>query len=180
MHELISDPDVRALAVAADALKVQFIREGVVDPWATSPFSWILSLSSRRKGKAAEELVSRWCSAKGFHVIRSPDSEADRIIAGRRVEIKFSTLWGNGIYKFQQIRDQNYEYVICLGISPFDAHCWIIPKQVIYERSRPQHGGRIGTDTRWLSFSADQPPSWLDQYGGTLDQAYKALLRIGT
>jgi hypothetical protein len=45
------------------------------------------------------------------------------LINGHRVEIKFSTLWQEGIYNFQQIRDQNYEYAVCLGISPFEAHC---------------------------------------------------------
>ena len=61
--------------------------------------------------------------AKGFDVAKSPDSQADRIIAGARAEIKTSTLWKNGVYMFQQLRDQNYAFVICLGISPLNAHC---------------------------------------------------------
>ena len=42
-------------------------------------------------------------------------------------------LWQTGTYKFQQIRNQNYRFVVCLGISPHDAHCWIIPKNVLME-----------------------------------------------
>lgn len=58
-----------------------------------------------------------------------------RIIAGRRVEIKFSTLWESGLYTFQKIRDQNYEFVVCLRISPFDAHCWVISKSLIRQHA---------------------------------------------
>jgi hypothetical protein len=54
--------------------------------------------------------VAGWCAAKGLDVTSSRNPEADRVIAGKRVEIKFSTLWESGVYKFQQIRDQDYEY----------------------------------------------------------------------
>jgi len=86
-------------------------------------------------GVIGEKLVAGWLAAKDCDVMRSPDAEADRIINGKRAEIKFSTLWA-GFYKFQQLRDQNYEFVICLGVSPFDAHCWAIPKSVLMERWR--------------------------------------------
>ncbi len=123
----IRDSNVQLLATIAATLQQEYVSTGV-DPWLQSPFAWIRTLRSRRIGKVGEQLVSEWCEANGFKVTRSPDTEADRLIGGRRVEIKFSTLWDSGVYKFQQIRDQNYEYVVCLGISPFDAHCWIIPK----------------------------------------------------
>lgn len=124
------------------------------DPWAGSPFAWIKSRPSRQVGKIGEQLVAGWCAAKGFDVISVRDSEADRIINGRRVEIKFSTLWANGGYTFQQIRDQNYEYAVCLGVSPFDVHGWVIPKSVLLQHvigKTPQHRGRAGTDTFWLN-----------------------------
>ena len=63
--------------------------------------------------------------------MRSTDSECDRVIEGLRVEIKGSTRWKTRGFKFQQLRDQRYDVAICLGISPFDAHCWTIPKEVI-------------------------------------------------
>lgn len=86
-------------------------------------------------------------------MVKSPDSDADRNIAGTRAEIKFSTLWKSGVYKFQQLRDQNYQVAVCLGIGPFDAHCWAIPKTFIMqnwgkaEGLTPQHGGARGPDT---------------------------------
>jgi len=72
----------------------------------------VLTLPSGSKGKLGKRLVYQWCALKGLSIDSSPDSEADMLINGHRVEIKFSTLWKTGIYKFQQIRDQNYEYCV--------------------------------------------------------------------
>jgi hypothetical protein len=87
-------------------------------------------------------------------------------------------LWESGIYNFQQIRDQDYEYVICLGISPFDAHCWVISKDVLRQYvigHTPQHTGRRGTDTFWLQVTVASPPEWLTAYGGSLAEAYEIM-----
>ncbi|RMD65128.1 hypothetical protein D6833_03400 [Candidatus Parcubacteria bacterium] len=179
MQGRIQDPDVQLLATIATTLKCDYIQAGSTDPWDGSPFAWILSRPSRQKGKIGEQLVAGWCAAKGLDVLSSGDTEADRVIAGRRVEIKFSTLWRSGVYKFQQLRDQNYEFAICLGVAPFDAHCWVIPKKTLYDHvigHKPQHMGRRGSDTFWLSFPANSPPDWLSCCGGTLTSAF-AILR---
>lgn len=131
MHTYPSDPEVRLLASIAEAIKPDYVNNQEDDPWARSPFGWIKSRPSRQVGKIGEQLVAGWCAAKGFNVNRSSSSEADRIIENKLVEIKFSTLWETGIYKFQQIRDQNYDFVFCLGISPLDAHCWVISKETL-------------------------------------------------
>lgn len=178
MSGTISDPEVQLLAAVATTLKQDYIREGAVDPWLNSPFAWIRTLKSRQIGRIGEQLVSGWCAAKGFDVTRSSDSDADRVIGGRRMEIKFSTLWEAGGYTFQQIRNQNYEYAICLGLSPFEAGCWVIPKDVLLERLPHQHGGAAGTDTRWLRFPAADPPAWLSDFGGTLGEAYEVLRKF--
>lgn len=181
MRNFIADPEVQLLASIAATLKGDYIREGAVDPWADSPFLWIRTLPSRRVGKIGEQLVSGWCAAKGLDVTASKDSEADRVIGGYRMEIKFSTLWASGVYKFQQIRDQNYEYLACLGLSPFDAHCWVISKGLLRMHvigHTPQHTGKSGTDTFWLSFLPGSPPTWLSSCGGTLTQAFQVLESI--
>lgn len=181
MDPSIDDPEVQILAAIAATLKGDYIREGAVDPWAASPFVWIKTLPSRRIGKVGEQLVSGWCAAKGFDVTASGDSQADRVIGGRRVEIKFSTIWQNGNYTFQQFRDQNYEYAICLGLSPFSAHCWVISKDQLRMHvigHTPQHTGRGGTETYWLPFPASNPPEWLSVCGGTLASAFQVLKQI--
>ena len=129
MEHKITDPDVQALAMIAGSLVGDYVQE--IDIWVGSPFAWIRTMQSRRRGKIGEQLVAGFLAAKGCDVVRSPDSEADRLINGHRAEIKFSTLWESGIFKFQQIRDQNYEFAICLGLCPFDARCWVVPKEVL-------------------------------------------------
>ena len=171
----ILDPEVRWLASNGQMLQGDYINPEQDRLWKDSPFDWIRRLPSRRKGKVGEQLVAGWCAAKGLDVTTSGDSDTDRIIAGKRVEIKMSTLWENGIYKFQQLRDQDYEYVICLGISPFDAHRWVIPKAVVWARASSQHGGSQGIDTRWLSFEAASPAAWLADYGGRLAQVWQIM-----
>ena len=173
-YSKITDPEVRQLAGLAASLEPDYVdREN--DPWKDSPFGWIKGRPSRQIGAIGEALVAGWAAMKGFDVARSGDSDADRIINGRRIEIKYSNLWtDNGIYKFQQIRNQDYDFCFCLGVSPFDAHAWFIPKSELMQNRPPalvpQHGGSRGQDTRWLSFPATEAPSWLRSHGGTLAQ----------
>ena len=113
----ISDTDVRMLAGIFEMLRGDYEKENL--EWSRSPFGWIKARPSRQVGKIGEQLVAGWCAAKDLSVGPSGDSEADRVIQGRRIEIKFSTLWASGQFKFQQIRDQDYDVLVCLGIAPF-------------------------------------------------------------
>ena len=115
----IHDEDVRMLAAIAGTLKADYADED--STWSGSPFAWIITRPSRQIGTIGEKLVAGWCAAKDLDVTRPPNSDCDRVINGKRVEIKFSRLWKTGLYKFQQLRDQEYDFAICLGISPFDA-----------------------------------------------------------
>lgn len=174
-------PELDILFSAADRLKSSYVRDEDDDPWANSPFAWIKTRPSRQIGKIGEQLVAEWCRHLGFLVTRSGDSECDLVIGGRRVEVKFSTLWESGVYTFQQVRDQNYEYAVFLGISPFDAHCWLASKILLRQHvigHLPQHAGKVGTDTFWLSFPVNNPPYWLSESGGSLDQAYPVFHRL--
>jgi len=179
MNRQITDPDVQLLATLSATISSDYAEDELV--WQGSPFAWIKSRPSRQIGAIGEQLVAGWCAAKGLDVSRSPDSDSDRIIQGLRVEIKFSTLWKNGGYKFQQLRDQNYHVAICLGISPFDAHCWVLPKKLILDSwgkeagITSQHGGQSGTDTAWLSVDPNNVPDWLRHQGGTLRQGLEVL-----
>jgi hypothetical protein len=178
----ISDAEVQQLAAISAMIAPDYAPDAN-DPWLGSPFKWIKSQPSRTVGAIGEKLVSGWCAAKGFDVTRSPDSEADRLIQGRRIEIKFSTLWANGGYKFQQIRDQDYEYCFCLGVSPFDAHAWLIPKDALLEYvigHMGQHTGAQGSDTAWLGFQVGHEYPWMNQFGGSLSEVNELLKKIRT
>lgn len=181
MKRAIDDPEVQLLASFAATLEPDYVR-GEDDPWIGSPFQWITKLPSRTKGAVGEALVAGWAAAKGFDVVRSRNSDADRIINGHRVEIKMSSLWASGGFKFQQIRDQDYDFCFCIGISPFDAQAWLIPKPVLNEHvigHMGQHTGATGADTAWLGFPSDQPFDWMQPYGDRLSDVSRLLSENG-
>jgi hypothetical protein len=121
--------------------------------------------------------VAGWLHSEGFVVGRSASSDSDRSVGLHQVEIKLSTLWDTGQFVFQQLRDQDYRYVILLGVTPDEAKVWILPKNVAMKHSTPQHTGGTGAETRWLSFDAAEPPSWLSRYGGDNTRALAAARR---
>lgn len=180
-HQRVKDPEVRLLAAIAASIESDYTSDE--DEWLGSPFGWIKQKPSRTVGKIFEQLVSGWCAAKEFDVTAPPNSDSDRVIGGLRAEIKGSTLWKGGGFKFQQIRDQAYDIVICLGILPFDAQCWVIPKDILMRHPEgvvSQHGGQSGTDTSWLGFDAGDPPLWLRQWGGRLSEAHQVLRNLAS
>lgn len=173
----IDDPDVQILATLSGTLAPDYAR-AADDPWIGSPFEWILKVPSRTKGAIGEALVAGWAAAKGFDVLRSHHSDADRIINGHRIEIKMSSLWTSGGFKFQQIRNQDYDYCLCIGISPFDAQAWLLPKALLLERvigHMGQHTGATGTDTAWLGFDSATPFDWMAPYGERLADVARLL-----
>lgn len=172
------DVDVEEIVSIAENLRNEYNSNNL--DWVESPFAWIKCLPSRTKGKISEQLIEHWCTEQNFDVKPSPDSEADRIISGLRVEIKSSTLWKSGIYKFQQLRDQVYDIIICLGISPYDVHCWVLSKELVLEKwklgeIKSQHGGSRGQDTAWFSVDPNAPQTWLTPQSGKPADAIKVL-----
>ena len=171
-----NNSEFELLATAANYIKEDFTWHS--SAWEGSPFEWVITLPSSSKGALGKRLVYQWCALKNLAVDRSPDSDADMTVNGHRVEVKFSTLWRSGIYKFQQIRDQNYEYGIFLGLSPFQAHCWVISKDILKEYvigHMGQHTGSSGQETAWLTVNPGNPHEWLNSCGGTLEQAFIVL-----
>jgi len=171
-----NSPEFELLATAANYIKKDFEKNTFA--WDGSPFEWVLTLPSSSKGSLGKRLVYQWCALMDLAVDKSPDSDADMTVNGHRVEVKFSTLWKSGIYKFQQIRDQNYEYGIFLGVSPFQAHCWVVSKDILRKYvigHMGQHTGSSGQETAWLTVYPNNPPEWLNPCGGTLEKAFIVL-----
>lgn len=181
MQQISQDPGMMEIVQIAENLRGKYSSHDL--EWAGSPFAWIKALPSRTVGKVGEELVEHWCAAQNFDVSPSPNSEADRVIDGLRVEIKLSTLWKTGTYKFQQLRDQAYDVVICLGISPRDVHCWVLPKALIVEKwasgeISAQHTGSAGRDTAWFTVNPNAPQPWLTPRSGKLTAAAQQLRQL--
>ncbi len=163
--------------LAAMAARLQQSREDDDGLWNNSPFEGIVRLPPRSKGKLGSDLVQAWLLSKGMSFERARGSGELLVIQGARVSIKFSTLWANGNYRFQQIRGSGCDYVLCLGISPFDAHCWVFPRDFIVARATPQHRGSRIADY-WLLVDPSDPPEWSLGHGGSLQQAYRELQRL--
>jgi site-specific DNA-methyltransferase (adenine-specific) len=168
-------PDFQMLVATANYLQIDLEMQS--EMWKDSPLEWVLQLSSAKKGKLAKHLIASWCASKGLSTDRPKDRKASLIISDHPVAIKFSTLWNDGNYKFQQIRNSGYELVICLGISPREAHCWVFNREYAIKHATPQHKGTKGSEY-WIAIDPGNPPEWVEDYGGTLDQAYKVLNRL--
>ena len=178
----IEDPEVQELAAYVQMIRADY-KSDELDPWRDSPFGWIKTRPSMQVGAIGEKLVAAWCAAKGFDVVKAQGTEADRVIEGHRFEIKFSTRWKSGVYKFQQIRDQDYDYLFALGISPYDAHAWVLPKSILREKvigHMGQHTGADATDTAWLSVKVGAEHAWMKSYGGNLAAVREIISRLGT
>ena len=181
MTQHIQDHEVSHLSAIAADLKTEYVQDQ--DRWSNSPFGWLRDLPFRQRGAVFEKLIAKWCAERGLDVSASSDSNADMVISGVRIEVKGSTLWETGTYTFQQIRDQNYRVLVCLGISPLDAHCWAIPKPVIMRlwssgEIRSQHGGVRGTDTAWITVDPADPLAWMRSYGGSLSDGLTSLRHL--
>ena len=150
----LADPNVSFLAEVASSIESEYTRD--LSDWEESPFSWIMSHPAATRGAVGKRLVSCLLDQRGLAVGSCPGRGADRLVNGRRVAIKFSMIWEGGFYRFQQIRDQDYDMLVCLGVSPFDAHSWVFTKTLLLEGWNEldgfgsQHGGHIGTDTAWI------------------------------
>ena len=127
-------------AATSSYLKEEFEDES--DLWKNSPFEWILKLPPRKKGKLGGKLIASWLASNDLHIDTSKDTSETILINGHKIATKFSTLWTNRFYKFQQIRSTGYDYVICLGMSPFEAHCWFFDRKYALET-------RDKTASRW-------------------------------
>ena len=174
------------LAEIADSVRI-LSEEKKRQMWQGSKFEWMLPLPSRTKGAVFEQIMEKYLISVGLPVGKAGTPDYDRVVNGKTVEIKGSTLWESGIYKFQQIRNKPYEKIICLGISPFEASCWVIPKSFLLDRGGDlrtdlegfgsQHTGRGGRETFWLQVNPDSPQDWLARFGGNLSTAVPIIKR---
>ena len=152
--------------------------EKTAEKWKNSELGWMFGgLPSRSRGTVVEKIIANYMEAKGYDVENPSDQEADKIICGRRLEIKSSSLWESNAYRFQQIRNQNYDFIILFGASPAEYHLWVMTKDEImkainddYQGLSQQHGGSSarGDIPYWLKINPADIPPWLKDYGGTL------------
>lgn len=150
--------------------------EETSDLWNNSPFEWVIKLPPRKKGKLGGKLVASWLASKDLKIDTTKNASETILVNKHKIAIKFSSLWAGGFYKFQQIRNTGYDIVLCLGISPFQIHCWVFDKKYALAHATKQHKGGAKSEY-WMTINPNIPPEWTKGHGGTLDEAYKLLKR---
>jgi len=138
--------------------------------WDGSEFEKLKVMSSRKKGAQAERLTADIMEGLGCDVPRDRNgnnkkpyssSDFDLFIDGFRVEVKMSTAWDNTLNKFtwQQLRNQDYQRVIFVGINPNHLDMWWCTKEelrsFIFGRDKyRQHAGKNGgQELYWIHTS---------------------------
>jgi 16S rRNA G966 N2-methylase RsmD len=162
------------LMLASTASYLQQDLEEVNDLWKDSPFEWILQLPPRSKGKLARKLVTTWCLNNNLPIVKTSESSETLIINEVTYAVKFSTLWKSRIYQFQQIKVDGPEKILCFGISPFEAHCWILEKSKVQIFGKKQHKGAQDAEY-WVEIDPSHQEEWLLDAGGTLSKALSIL-----
>ena len=110
-------------------------------------------------------MVQQVMEALGHRVERPTSSEHDRIIDGWKTEIKVSTTWNETLdnWTWQQIREQDYDRIIFVGINPNDVSIWWATKEdlrqfVLGRDEMRQHAGKDGgQELYWIQGSGVKP-----------------------
>jgi hypothetical protein len=179
MVNLASNEDFEHMVQASMDLAIEHPE---IQDWEGSPFEWILAVPPGTRGKVGRQLVAAWAKKSGFPVrMVTEDKQLYLQIGGQLVQVKMSTLWKSGIYRFQQIRDKDYDYCLCLGISPRDVHVWLLPKEALDLHVIGQLGQHTGADsleTYWFDAGPGAVQPWLEPYGNQLSDAREQLAAV--
>ena len=157
--------------LATDSTFIRSKLQNQNDLWKDSPFEWVLQLPARTKSKLGEHLVMSYLSRNGLTVNEINNKSGVKLLVNKQiVSIKFSTLWEGGNYRFQQIRKSGYDYLLCFGLSPKNAHCYIFRRDYVLKNAKEQHKGAAGSEY-WISIDPNNPDDWVKQYGDSIDNA---------
>jgi hypothetical protein len=125
-------------------------------------------------------MVAYWANMSGFDVSsRGLKLEIDGLL----VAVKMSTLWEGQVFKFQQIRDEEYDFVLFVGICPQDVYTWIIPKDVVMNQLRGssgQHTGKGASETFWETVRPSTAPRWMSKYGNRLSDVRDLIIQASS
>jgi hypothetical protein len=164
-----SADDLTILAQVLDRMESDYPG---TDEWDDSPFKWILAQPSATKGAIGRRLVTYWAYSLGIFPRQvSKEKQIYLQLNDALIQVKFSTLWDTGYYRFQQIRDMDYDFCLCFGLAPLDMNAWLIPKEVLDTHvigTKGQHTGSGSGETWWLETPPNSPDAWLQDCGGQL------------
>jgi hypothetical protein len=109
--------------------------------WTNQPLYLIKILPNTNKGDLGEDFIEAYATELGFKVDKKESNKGDydKIINGKKFEIKFATEDQHGNFQFNHIRmDFKYDFLIGVGCSPDNIFFKIYPKEDVVM-------GRAGT-----------------------------------
>lgn len=137
------------------------------DPYIESKNQWFRALASGSKGTVGELLIGEYLESEGLKVF-SPQEAKKNLLVNKsippknfdiyilnlnlRCEVKTSSMWnGSNVFRFQQIRKQEYDIIIFQFIYPEHVERYYCPKEIVEEMimipSKVQHGGKNSKNT---------------------------------
>lgn len=143
-----------------DLIDPVLLKEGDEDPrYALSPFRGLKNLHAKQKGSRYEQITEAVLKKMGKNVLRPTNTDHDRIVGGKKVEIKGSTLNKNTEnFSFLQIRpDQDYDFLYFSMFYPQEFVIMYMDKETIMKNIqkgifKKQHGGNKAESGTYLYY----------------------------
>ena len=103
--------------------------------WTGAPLESFRSVANTNRGQIGEDFIRRYLAANGITVGNgSRVTLTDLMISGQRFEVKTASEDVNGNFQFNHVRlDRQYDYLLCLGITPSSIWFGIWRKGVVAE-----------------------------------------------
>lgn len=149
--------------------------ETTIDPYEKSELKVLSNLSSRKKSVAFRRIIMELLIDNGYKVLQTKDPEVSLIVNGKRVCIKGSMGWNtDGVithYRFQQIKDQEYDVLLFAFFTPDELILKGNTKSVILdllsrknvagEYIHNQHGGKTVDSGTYFVDTNPEFDTWL-------------------
>lgn len=101
-----------------------------------------------QRGGVGQDLVVMLCDQCGLSVQRI-SKDGDVNIEGINAEVKTAFQGEDYSFTINQLRPQEYKYVIIVAFTPNEVQIFTVPKDIIlnHKRTGGQHGGRSASET---------------------------------
>lgn len=138
---------VPATEVVALPIWNSILEKSVVDIYADSPFLPLKQLNSRTKGAKFEQILQEHLERLDYVFTKAKNSDWDRTLNGKKLEIKGSFLWDKtNTFKWQQIRvDQEYDYIVFMAFYTDCLEIYIADRETVHKAVT-----RKDADGNWL------------------------------
>lgn len=148
-------------------LPTEFLDESSTDQrWLSGPFYNLKMLSAKTKGKRFEQIAQYIFEQKGLIVEKASNTDHDRIVSEKKLEVKGSTITkgSDDCFSFLQIRpDQDYDFLVLETfwfdgtIKFFKLSKEIVLNMIDTNLFKKQHGGNKA-ESRTFCYNGNMTP----------------------